>query len=90
MEAQGADIALRVVKEGLLLILMVSGPPLIVSMVVGLLTGALQSATQIQEQALGFVPKLVAVVLCIVALAPLLGAQVVRFTQALFRAIPLL
>lgn len=82
------DVMLRVAREGLLLVLIVSAPPLIVSMVVGLLTGIAQAATQIQDQTLGFVPKLVAVVVCIIALGPLMGSQVIRFTQALWAAIP--
>lgn len=83
------DLILRVVREGLLLVLLVSAPPLLISVAVGLFTGVVQAATQIQDQTLGFVPKLVAVVLCIVALGPLLGTQVLRFTQAVLRAIPM-
>jgi flagellar biosynthetic protein FliQ len=48
----------------------------------------LQAATQIHEQTLVFVPKLVAVTLVLIAIGPLLGAQVLRFTQALLLAIP--
>lgn len=87
-EAGNVDILLRVVREGLLLVLIVSAPPLLVSVASGILTGVVQAATQIQDQTLGFVPKLVAVVICIVAVGPLLGAQVVRFTQAVLAAVP--
>jgi flagellar biosynthetic protein FliQ len=55
-----------------------------------LLVGVLQAATQIQDQTLVFVPKLVAVVLVLIALGPLLGAQILRFTQAILVAIPAL
>jgi len=88
-EVSSSDLILRVVREGLLLVLLVSAPPLLVSMVVGVLMGMLQAATQIQDQSLGFVPKLVAVVLCIIALGPSLSAQLLRFTQALWQAIPM-
>jgi flagellar biosynthetic protein FliQ len=57
---------------------------------VGLVVSVLQAATQIQDQTLVFVPKLVAVLLVLAALGPLLGAQVLRFTQALLLAIPTL
>jgi flagellar biosynthetic protein FliQ len=50
--------------------------------------GVFQAATQIHDHTLVFVPKLVAVVLVLVALGPVLGAQIVRFSQALFLAIP--
>lgn len=77
-----ADLILRVVREGLLLVLLVSAPPLLVSVLVGLIMGVLQAATQIQDPTLGFVPKLVAVMVMLIAMGPLLGAQVLRFTQA--------
>jgi flagellar biosynthetic protein FliQ len=82
------EMVLRAVRECLLLVLLVSAPPLLASLVVGLLVGVLQAATQIQDQTLVFVPKLVVVVGVIAALGPLLGAQLLRFTQALLLAIP--
>jgi flagellar biosynthetic protein FliQ len=82
------DLLLRAVREGLLLVLLVSAPPLLASLAVGLVVGVMQAATQIQDQTLAFVPKLVAVVLVLVALGPLLGAQVLRFSQAVLLAIP--
>jgi flagellar biosynthesis protein FliQ len=48
----------------------------------------LQAATQIHDQTLVVVPKLVVVVLVLLALGPVLGAQLVRFTHALLLAIP--
>lgn len=77
-------------REGLLLVLIASAPPLIVSMVLGLVTGVMQAATQIQEQSLGFVPKLVGVVLCLIVVGPTLGSQIVRFTEAVLLAVPLI
>jgi type III secretory pathway component EscS len=71
-----------------LLALLVSGPPLLASLLVGFLVGVVQAATQLQDQTLGFVPKLLAVALTLLALGPVLGAQLVRFTQALFLAFP--
>jgi flagellar biosynthesis protein FliQ len=82
------DLVLRSVREGLLLVILVSAPPLLASLAVGLLVGVLQAATQVQDQTLAFVPKLVVVVLVLVAMGPLLGAQVLRFAQALLLAIP--
>jgi flagellar biosynthetic protein FliQ len=82
------DLVLRTVREGLLLVLLVSAPPLLASLVVGVVVGMFQAATQIHDQTLVFVPKLVVVVLVLLALGPVLGAQIVRFTQALLLAIP--
>jgi flagellar biosynthetic protein FliQ len=88
--SSASELVLRAVREGLLLVLLVSAPPLLASLAVGLLVSVLQAATQIQDQTLVFVPKLVAVLLVLVALGPLLGAQLLRFTQALLLAIPTL
>jgi len=88
--SDGNELVLRAVREGLLLVLLVSAPPLLASLAVGLIVGVLQAATQIQDQTLVFVPKLVTVVLVLVALGPLLGAQILRFTQAILLAIPAL
>jgi flagellar biosynthetic protein FliQ len=82
------ELVLRVVREGLLLVLLVSAPPLLASLLVGLVVGVVQAATQIQDQTLSFVPKLVVVIGVLVALGPVLGAQLLRFTQAVFAAIP--
>jgi flagellar biosynthetic protein FliQ len=82
------DLVLRAVREGLVLVLLLSGPALIASMVVGFVVGLMQAATQIQDQTLAFVPKLVIVMLVLAAMGPVLGASLVRFSQALFLAIP--
>jgi len=82
-----AELVLRAVREGLLLVLVLSGPPLLASLVVGFLVGVFQGATQIQDATLAFVPKLVVVLLTLVAMGPVLGAQLVRFTQAIFLAV---
>ncbi len=81
------ELVLRVVREGLLLVLVLSGPPLLASLLVGFLMGVFQGATQIQDSTLAFVPKLVVVLLTLIAIGPLLGAQLVRFTQAIFVAV---
>jgi type III secretory pathway component EscS len=82
------DLILRAAREGLLLALLLSAPPLLASMLVSFVVGLVQSATQIHDQALAFVPKLVAVGLTLLVLGPALGAQLVRFTQALFLLVP--
>jgi flagellar biosynthesis protein FliQ len=82
------DLVLRAVREGLILVLLVSAPPLLASLIVGFVVSVVQAATQIQDPTIAFVPKLVAVVLLLVVSGPLLGAQVVRFAQALLLTIP--
>jgi type III secretory pathway component EscS len=88
MAATSSELVLRAIHEGLLLALLVSGPPLLASLLVGFVVGIVQAATQIQDQALAFVPKLVVVVVTLLSLGPVLGTQLVRFTQALLLVFP--
>lgn len=78
----------RLLVEALYLILLVSLPVLAVSLVVGLLVSLFQAMTQVQEQTLTFVPKLVAVALTLVVAGGWMGGEVVRFTQAVWLQIP--
>lgn len=70
--------------QALLLILMLSGPPIIISMILGLLVAIFQAATQIQEQTLSFTVKLFAVILTLMFLGPWLGSQIVNFAYTIF------
>jgi flagellar biosynthetic protein FliQ len=88
MSSQTLELVLRTAREGLLLVLLISAPPLLASLLVGVVVGMFQAATQIHDHTLVVVPKLVAVVLVLLALGPVLGAQLVRFTHALLLAIP--
>lgn len=83
-----SELVLRAVHEGLLLAILISAPPLLASLLMGLLVGVLQAATQIHDQTLAFVPKLVVVALTLLALGPVLATQLVRFAQALLLAFP--
>ncbi len=89
MSSTALDLLLRAVREGLLLVLLVSGPPLLASLLVGLVVGALQSATQIQDPSVAFVPKVVAMAAVLLVLGPLLGTHVVRFAHALLALVPM-
>ena len=79
---------MRAVREGLVLVILLSAPPLLASLLVGLVVGVLQTATQIQEQVLMLVPKLLVVGIVLVVMGPILGSQLLRFSQALLLAIP--
>jgi flagellar biosynthesis protein FliQ len=81
------DAVLRAIREGLLLVIVISAPPLIASLIIGMLVGVFQAATQIQDQTVSFVPKLLVVIVVLAALGPLLGAQLLRFTQVVFASI---
>lgn len=74
----------------MLLVLLLSMPPIIVATVVGVLVSLLQALTQIQEQTLGFAVKLIAVVVTMFATAPWLGAQIQQYTLQIFDQFPIL
>jgi type III secretion HrpO family protein len=74
--------------QGMLLILILSAPPILISMFFGLLVAIFQAATQIQEQTLSFTIKLVAVVLTLMLLGGWLGAQIMTFAAQIFINFP--
>jgi flagellar biosynthesis protein FliQ len=78
----------RFLAEALYLTLWVSAPVLLVSLVVGFTVALVQAVTQVQEQTLGFVPKLAAVALALAVFGEPIGAELLRFTHALWTAIP--
>ncbi len=69
-------------------ILLTSGPVLLVSMLVGLIISFFQAITQIQEFTLTFVPKIIAVFLCIFLFLPWMAQVLIRFTTHLITQIP--
>lgn len=74
--------------QGLLLILILSAPPILVSMFFGIIVAIFQAATQIQEQTLSFTIKLVAVTLTLMFMGPWLGAQIMAFANNIFTHFP--
>lgn len=79
-----ADEMLQVCRQALYLVLVVSTPAVAASLVVGVLVSVIQATTQLQDQTLSFVPKLLAVMLVLALSGGWMGAQVLRLTQALW------
>ncbi|MCI5051520.1 MAG: type III secretion system export apparatus subunit SctS [Simkaniaceae bacterium] len=65
--------------QALFLILLLSGPPILISMTFGLFVAIFQAATQIQEQTLSFTVKLVAVIMVLVIMGGFLANQITQF-----------
>lgn len=82
------SFAVTIAKQSMFLMLILAAPPVLAAMVVGLLVSLIQATTQIQEQTLTFVPKLVVVVLVLVLFSPLGMAQMVSFTKTLLITFP--
>ena len=67
---------------------MLAAPLLLLALVVGLVIGMLQAATQINEQTLSFIPKLLFIVLALFAVGPWMLKTLVDFTHDLYSSIP--
>jgi flagellar biosynthetic protein FliQ len=67
-----------------LIMLIVSAPSILVSLVLGLAVALFSATTQIQEQTLSFVPKLIAVFAVLAATAGWMGGLIMRFTTICF------
>lgn len=85
-----SETIVRILREGLLMVLLLSGGPMLASMMVGFMVSLFQATTQIQEQTLSYVPKLVAVFVTLMIMGPWILSQAVRFTAVLFESIPLI
>ena len=78
------------IAESLYLVLWVSAPVLTVAVLIGMTVSVLSAATQVQEQSLTFVPKLVGVSLALALTGGWMASQLVLFTDQLWRSIPAL
>ena len=79
------DQALSVFKDALLIILKVGGPILVVSIVIGLVISIIQAATQVHEQTLTFVPKLIAIGVILLLSGGWMMDVVADFTKEIFK-----
>ncbi len=82
------EAIIRILREGLMLVLMLSAGPMLASMLIGLVASIFQATTQIQEQTLSYIPKLTGVFLTIALLGPWILAEAVKFTVVLLESIP--
>lgn len=82
------DTILRVGREALILVLLLSAAPVLCALITGLIVAVLQTVTSIQEQTLTVAPKIAAVLLTIVLLGGWLVRQLATFATVLFEAIP--
>lgn len=77
--------ATDVVRESLLMMLLISSPILIAAVVIGLIISVLQAVTQIQEQTLSFVPKIVGMGIVAILATPWVARMLMEFSERMFR-----
>ncbi|MFC0217414.1 type III secretion protein S [Pseudochelatococcus lubricantis] len=82
------EVALRQITESMMLVMLLSMPPIVVASVVGILVSLLQALTQVQEQTLSFAIKLIAVAITIASVAGFLGSEILNYTLKIFNGFP--
>jgi type III secretion protein S len=82
------ETAIHEITESMVLVMLLSMPPIVVASVVGILISLIQALTQIQEQTLSFAIKLIAVAATLAATAGWLGGEILHYTVRLFNDFP--
>jgi len=83
-----ADLSLQLLADLLWTALLISAPLLAVTLAVGLLISVVQVVTQVQEQSLTFIPKIIASVVVLVAFGPWMLKRLVGYSSSLIANIP--
>ncbi len=82
------EMVMDLAHKTLLVTCMLAAPMLLIALLAGLAIGMLQAATQINEQTLSFIPKLLVLVLTLLAAGPWMLRMLVDFTRELYAGIP--
>ena len=83
-----SEFAIEVVSQAIKVALMLSAPMLAGALVVGVLVSIFQAVTQINEQTLSFIPKILVIVAALVIFSPWMMETMVTYTKDLFISIP--
>ena len=78
---------LDILREAFMTIISVAGPTLLIALVIGLAISILQATTQLQEQTLSFVPKILAVIVSLIVFGNFMINTLVAFTEKIFEMI---
>jgi flagellar biosynthetic protein FliQ len=84
------ETVMTVGQRALEITLLLAAPLLLVALVTGLIVGAFQAATQINEMTLSFIPKLLATATTLVIAGPWMLKLLIGYTKELFQSIPML
>jgi flagellar biosynthetic protein FliQ len=82
------DVVVNLATQAMTLAFEVAGPILLVGLVIGLAVSLFQAVTQIQEQSLSFIPKIVGLAVLIVILGPWMMDKLINYVTNLYTAIP--
>jgi len=82
------DMVINLAEQSIYTIIIISAPMLLIALGVGLIVSVFQAMTQIQEQTLAFIPKILAVFISIVVFGPWMLTVLLDFTRNLFQSLP--
>lgn len=77
-------LVLSIMRKAFFTIMIVAGPVLVIALAIGLIISILQATTQIQEQTLSFVPKIVAVIFALIIFGSFMMNKLISLTHELF------
>lgn len=78
------DFVITLAERAVFTTILIAAPLLLIALAVGLLVSIFQATTQIQEQTLAFIPKIIAVFVSIIFFGPWMLSQLLNFTYDLF------
>lgn len=82
------DMAIQIGRDALMMVMLVSAPMLGLGLIIGVLVSIFQATTQIQEQTLAFIPKILAVFVAVLVFGPWMLSIMVDYTRMLFLNLP--
>lgn len=82
------DMIIKLAEQAIYTIIIISAPMLLIALGVGLLVSVFQAMTQIQEQTLAFIPKILAVFISLVVFGPWMLTTLLDYTRNLFQSLP--
>lgn len=82
------ELVMNIGRQAIEMTLVLSGPLLLAALVIGLIVSIFQAATQINEQTLSFVPKLVGMFIVLILAGPWMLQMMVDYIRQLFESIP--
>ncbi len=83
-----ADVVIDLSQQALYVVVLLAAPMLVSALVIGLIVGMFQAATQINEMTLSFIPKLFILVVALMMAGPWMLDLLVNYTRELYLAIP--
>lgn len=81
-------MVIKLAEQSIFTIILISAPMLLIALAVGLLVSIFQAMTQIQEQTLAFIPKILAVFISLVVFGPWMLTLLLDYTRDLFQQLP--